>query len=182
MKMLTLAVLTISLVACQKENTSLPVRAQENNLLSKTSKDTVVLDQIPDGKITDDHSGKTVCFFDALKTVHDTFYAKRLIFCITKSNGTTLTQAILYIDGYRFKTVTPIIGDSLKFTFLTQRAVLPENENLVGKHTIAVRIVGDGAKGQWYRIKLVSVVFLSKTGSQMVTVNQPQSGEKMIYL
>lgn len=185
MKTKVLVTIMLLLAACQKEQTA-PTKPTTLNSITEDAYtiaigDTVRFDSIMAGEIPDDHSGRVVALYEPFEILkHDTAYERGYAFTILHSPNMTPVSAKLFTDGHRPRNVQ-IVNDRIMFKY-TAALLLPANENLVHKHSIALRVIGDGAPGEWYQVRLDSAVFTRiNPKGRRITSHLPQTSQKMIY-
>jgi hypothetical protein len=188
MKVSSIVIMLLLIISCQKE-------LQEYEELSTSDcgegselvTEPVKFDDPNSGgdsaseSVSDDHSGKLVCFMCSFNVPCDSCaYATKFMFKLYKSSGVTVDKAILYIDGIRSKVITPETSDTLVFNLVSPLQLTPGTPDSL-YHTCAISIRGAGAAGEWYELKLIKALFENKNGCKIKTTRLPQWGPIATY-
>jgi len=192
-----LTVITLLIISCKKESTN-PSLASSSDVDDATaivsSEDSVVFPWVGSGILTDKHNNHVVsflCNFHVYAKNADSIYPKEFVFSVAYDPTVVITEALLTIDGVRFKELNftqdhPFTGTLDFFATVPVLKAVPaiNPNNLLGDHGLSLRIRGLQSNTGAYQPKLEKALILNKQvfpQTQFLAKELPLLGRKCVY-
>jgi hypothetical protein len=196
-KIAFLTVIALLVISCKKESTN-PLLATSQTVDDATAiistEDSVDFYWYGPGTLIDKHNNHLVsliCNFHVYAKNADSIYPKEFVFSVAYDPTVVVTEALLTMDGVRFKELNftqdhPFTGTLDFFATVPALKAVPtiNPNNLVGDHSLSLRIRGLQSNTGAYQPTLEKALFLNKEvfpQTQFLVNGLPLLGRKCVY-